>query len=396
MFNIDHHYDILYANLLSNKHLQGHALKSFDKCESNNDILKYPDSSLFQLEDVYFYDQEPFGISTQIPQSMYDVVRKLQDGRWDLKYNIWATSEVNNPLLDAFCNKNNLIKWYYFYHAFASIDWFRSARFSPRVDVSQGASYISLNNLCSESRIYRSLFVAKLYDQGLLGEGVVSYNLKDYDNNTFISEQDKKLIKKMSERSPTFRIQKTNYLRDNASAELEYDLWTSGFWHIVSETCFYEKTNHLTEKIFKPIVARQPFMLLGCTGNLEYLRSYGFKTFDGFIDESYDTETDPAIRLDMVIKQIKSICNLSATDKRRMYLEMLPILDYNFNHFYNKLFDICWQELLDNFEIADNLLQNKQQYYARHPDLKVIDGELGSVNTLPGNAGKQFRERWKF
>jgi len=394
MFNIDHLYGILHAQLLSNKHLQGHALKKFNKCDSNNDILKYPDSSLFYFEDVYFYDQEPFGTSISIPQSMYDVVRELQDGRWDLKYNIWATSENNNPLLNAFCSKNNLIKWYYFYHAFASLDWFRSVKYYPKVDVYKGASFISLNNLCTDSRVYRSLFVSKLYEQGLLGEGVVSYNIKDYNNNVYISNKDKKLIKRLADVNTSFRIQKTNYYQDNASAEVEYDLWTSSFWHVVSETCFYEKTNHLTEKIFKPIVSRQPFLLLGPTGNLEYLRSYGFKTFHQFIDESYDEEKDPSIRLDMVLEQIRYICNLSSEDKRNMYFNMLPILEHNFHHFYNRLFDICWQELLDNFEISSSKLQSKQKTQARHPNLSKIDRELGSYQTLPGNLGKQFRKKW--
>jgi len=127
------------------------------------------------------------------------------------------------------------------------------------------------------------------------------------------------------------------YNQDNSSAEQEHSLWSSAFWHVVSETCFYEKTVHLTEKVFKPIVARQPFLILSTPGALKYLKSYGFKTFNNVIDESYDEEYDPNTRILKVVEQLKKICSLTEKEKKEMYEEILPTLDHNFNHFYNNL-----------------------------------------------------------
>jgi hypothetical protein len=45
----------------------------------------------------------------------------------------------------------------------------------------------------------------------------------------------------------------------------------------------------LTEKALRPIACGQPFILAATPGSLQYLRSYGFKTFSGYIDETYDT-----------------------------------------------------------------------------------------------------------
>ena len=123
------------------------------------------------------------------------------------------------------------------------------------------------------------------------------------------------------------------------------------FLHVVTETCFWETKDHLTEKIFKPIVARQPFVLLGCVNNLKYLRSYGFKTFNAWWDESYDSITDPILRLQAVVKIIKEICSLSNKDLTAMLRAMQHVLDYNYNRFYSKEFiDHCWNELTENLE----------------------------------------------
>jgi hypothetical protein len=119
-------------------------------------------------------------------------------------------------------------------------------------------------------------------------------------------------------------------------------------WHIVTETVFYYDKLHLTEKIFKPIVSKQPFMLLAAPGNLAYLKSYGFKTFDGIIDESYDTIIDNDQRTEAVVAQIAWYCALSVEEKRSVIEAIAPIVEYNFHHFYSEFKHIITKELLDN------------------------------------------------
>ena len=120
------------------------------------------------------------------------------------------------------------------------------------------------------------------------------------------------------------------------------------FWHIVTETIFYYDKLHLTEKIFKPIVSKQPFMLLAAPGNLEYLRSYGFKTFTGIIDESYDSIKNNDDRINAVVSQIKWYCDLSESEKIEVQRKCKPIIEHNFHHFYGKFKEIITDELLDN------------------------------------------------
>ena len=53
-----------------------------------------------------------------------------------------------------------------------------------------------------------------------------------------------------------------------------------------------DDTMFLTEKTYRAIVNRHPFVLAGPVKSLEYLHSLGFKTFHEFIDESYDSIMD--------------------------------------------------------------------------------------------------------
>ena len=122
------------------------------------------------------------------------------------------------------------------------------------------------------------------------------------------------------------------------------------FLNVVTETCFYQGFNHLTEKVFKPIVMMQPFLLVSTAGSLAYLRQYGFKTFGDWIDESYDSIKNPFRRLDAIAAELEKITALTPEQQRAMYNEMLPVLEHNRNHFYNGLYDIVNKEMWDNFD----------------------------------------------
>jgi predicted XRE-type DNA-binding protein len=117
---------------------------------------------------------------------------------------------------------------------------------------------------------------------------------------------------------------------------------------VSTETVFEGRRHHLTEKSFKPICLRMPFVLVSTAGSLEYLRSYGFRTFDSVWDESYDTETDDARRLAKIADLLHSLDQLTDAEKQARFEAAIPIIEHNFNHFYCGAFEkILWQELVD-------------------------------------------------
>lgn len=381
MFNVDNIYDIINANFLRPNSLSGTFLKEFGVCHDLQDIatintdIDETNEVLFNLQNVFFYDQEPVYDHTIVKQMVNVFMNEYNRDYIGLDGGIFATSERSNPKVDALCRKLNLETWYYFYHAFASLDWFRSIKYLPQQkNIWQGASFISLNNLYKGPRIYRLVFLSQLYKRGLFGEGIISYNIDDWseeiDNMHLDAATREDLITFCGEVKKSYRLQKNLYNKDNSSAEQEYPLWTSAFWHIVSETCFYEKTLHLTEKVFKPIVARQPFILLSTPGSLDYLRDYGFKTFSNVIDESYDKVTNPNQRINCVVNEIEKIANLTELEKQKMYDNVRDTVEYNFNHFYENLEKIVWSELETNFQLALKKSNETAKFHSYHKDLQ--------------------------
>jgi hypothetical protein len=155
----------------------------------------------------------------------------------------------------------------------------------------------------------------------------------------------------------------------------EYDIRQSGLFNVVNETVFYEHKLHLTEKIFQPIVCMRPFLLVAAAGNLEYLRSYGFKTFGDFIDESYDHEPDDDKRMDMIVDQLISLSNLSIDQLRGLLERMRPILIHNKKHFFGKFREIIVDELIFNFDHCLRTWNNGRiddRSVSLHPDLKLV------------------------
>jgi hypothetical protein len=133
----------------------------------------------------------------------------------------------------------------------------------------------------------------------------------------------------------------------NSSAEIDIERltpWNTSFLHVVSETVWQEKI-HFTEKVFKPVVLHQPFVVLQAPGSLAYLRSYGFKTFGDWWDESYDTIEDPTERMQAIADIVNSIGNKSLEKLETMRTEMASVLEHNFRHFYENIPAICLDEL---------------------------------------------------
>ena len=153
-------------------------------------------------------------------------------------------------------------------------------------------------------------------------------------------------------------------------SEQEIELFQSAFVHLVTETVFYPRKQHLTEKIFRPIVMCRPFILAGAVGNLAYLRSYGFQTFSKWWDESYDEETDAEQRLTKIADIIADLCQLSHAELQAMYIDMLPVIEHNQQHFYNTFPSVIVDELLDNYV---QLLQTwNAEYQQQGPDLRPL------------------------
>jgi hypothetical protein len=149
------------------------------------------------------------------------------------------------------------------------------------------------------------------------------------------------------------------------SADFDTADYNSTEIEVVLETLFDDDRLHLTEKSLRPIACGQPFIIAGTYGSLEYLRSYGFKTFSDVWDESYDQIQDPLARLHAIVNLMKQIAGWDTDTKISKIAQARSVADYNRKHFFSQEFDnVILDELKTNLTLAFDELQTCINYTA--------------------------------
>jgi hypothetical protein len=341
MFSVDNFYLILQQNLLKPLEIASWYFYPFGTW--NLQLLNYYYNYDPKKLKVIFWDQEPFNINLYA-----DVLhKKEQDKPMQNKPNTVAISDI--------CSDSKIVpyNWYYFYHGFAALDWYRDAQYVP-LNNKFSKVFITLNRLTRQERSYRLALVADLLNRNLAEHGLISSLHQEWrqeivDQKTKLTSSQINLITEVFSKYPSNLYIDSQCTPGWSSASLgqnEFVLFQSAFLHLVTETVFYPNKLHLTEKIFRPIAVGRPFVLAGAQGNLKYLKKYGFETFNKWWDESYDNQANHHIRLHKIINIIEK---LSTEDLQDMYYDMRFVLEHNHKHFYNDFKKIIFKEMIDNF-----------------------------------------------
>jgi hypothetical protein len=210
-------------------------------------------------------------------------------------------------------------------------------------------SILSRNYRVSRLQLYCKLLEANLLDQFLYS----FYNIHPYEKTVFSV---KDMISDLQNANTPVTDNIVEWLYNVpysiSSSDNVYDKWAdvtyqtvaSADFHVVIETFFdpflshvngqYKKghaPNFITEKMYKPVACKKPFIVFGPQYMLEDMRSMGYKTFNDFIDESYDTEESPEKRLEMIVREINRILSLSDAEYQSIVNSIQAICDYNFN-----------------------------------------------------------------
>ena len=188
-------------------------------------------------------------------------------------------------------------------------------------------------------RQHRVVFIIELMKQKLLNIGMVSLN---------------KLIQDVPDDTP---IEISEYLRNytplviDEKYDLNYNLainitkedYEKTFVSVVTETLVDQGTIFFSEKIWKPIMVGHPFILLGNRFSLKYLKNIGYKTFDKWIDESYDNEADVSTRVKMIVNELKKFNSKSINELKKIREEMNEVCEYNKKH-YNESYRMNYDD----------------------------------------------------
>ena len=103
------------------------------------------------------------------------------------------------------------------------------------------------------------------------------------------------------------------------------DIYNRTCYSFIAETNICNQYSFFTEKIVKPMLARRLFVVAAGHNYLRNLRSLGFRTFDGIVDETYDNIADADERIDAACDAANSLLTVDE--------ELLAeITEHNYQH----------------------------------------------------------------
>ena len=248
------------------------------------------------------------------------------------------------------CKKYKWNSYYYFWHGWAALDWYRgydkTFLLKRAEERNPTKTFMSPNRIVGGKRDHRVLFLNEVFKRGLEDNHISAPRVcpeEGVDISTIAERYDCVDTFTNADLPRTFPGEDTQkmascWLDNFAAAE-------DSMFYVPTETVYFGKRLHITEKTFKAIAMEMPFILVAPAHSLEYLRSYGFQTFGSEIDESYDEEEDDLIRIQKVGKLLEDINSLSTKEKQHLYKYCAKIATHNYQHFYGGKFEqALWQE----------------------------------------------------
>ena len=358
------------------------------KLEHLQELHEYYKANWFDCitrPNMICHDQEPLNFKFYSKSQMIDAISLTAPdatekfSRWFDSMNIRVMLSNRHSLYDVTMithsekNSTELEQYelagfagvYWWAHAAIAADWYRYAKHDPMLAVDFDkidCDFLVYNRAWSGTREYRLKFT----------ELVVSAGIQDHCQMRFTPICDDTNYKNFFATNPALAI--SNHTLENyfepavADANASADYNNLDYQHtaieVVLETLFDDSRWHLTEKALRPIAVGRPFILAATAGSLEYLRSYGFETFNGLIDESYDTVTDPAERLQCICQEMLRISQLPQEQKQQLWIKLYEIAKRNQELF----FSTEWQQ-----GIFDEFVRN--YHHAR----AVIDAQVSTT-----------------
>ena len=335
--------------------------------------MNYGRDDIHEHNYIFFFDQEPIHLNIHIETFFkvrdlnLDITHQLppEGGTWTDSHNLrpnrirsagyLLTSEKDSTNVDTICNR---LKWkplYYFFHGWAALDWYRGYNktflIRPWAERTINKTFLAPNRIVAGERQHRLEMLYHMFKNNLLNNHISCPAVCPAENIS-IHDAIVPLKQKYTDIESVFAAQT---LPINFAGETDHPMhscWLSLFdesaeslLYLVTETVATGSRLHLTEKTFKPIALGMPFVMVGTRGSLKYLRSYGFRTFEGIWDESYDDAEDD-VRIERIASLLRSLDELPTDAKQDLFEQCHEVIEHNWNHFYGGGFEaVLWTEL---------------------------------------------------
>lgn len=184
-------------------------------------------------------------------------------------------------------------------------------------------TFISLNRVAREHRVK---LLSVMLDMGLRDAGYISWA----DTYGAYAQWQEDATNVMSYTYDILDV--PNVTEDNPTGKIPVEFCKKSFLWVVTETHIDNDVMFISEKTYKPIRVGMPFVVLGNPGTLEVLRSFGFKTFSKWIDESYDNDIPLIERCNIISREIQRFSEMTSEERIRIREEMLETCTHNYQH----------------------------------------------------------------
>ena len=335
----------------------------FGYSDSSSLLCRSPtNDALHETSFIYFFDQEPLILDYH--SSTFDTLDDFNmtfTNPRKRKQGIIVVSETASDNIDYICKQRNLQPFYYFFHGWAALDWYRgydrTFLITPWQHRKIKKTFFSANRIIGGLRQHRVLMLYHFEKLGLMHNWISASSVCPAEQTSIgiIAEHYKTQYPDIVDTVNGMDLPRLfpgeDVPRMSSCWLDQFDLCAESLVYHVTETVYTGRRLQLTEKSFKPIALGMPFVLSATAGSLAYLRSYGFKTFGDFWDESYDLETDDFVRAEKVAAVLKKLDDMSESDKQQLFQACWPIIEHNWNWFYKGgLESVLWIELTGMLE----------------------------------------------
>jgi hypothetical protein len=295
--------------------------------------MNYGRDDVHEHNYIFFFDQEPIHLNIHMPT--FQQVKNLnfdiaESASSDTGYLL--TSEKDSEMLTRICKHFGWKSLYYFFHGWAALDWYRgydkTFLIKPIAERTIKKTFLAPNRIVAGERQHRLEMLYHIFKNGLTHNHISCPAVCPAENIPILDAV-KQLTAKYPDIESVFAQQTLPINFEGETDHPMHSCWLSLFdqaadslLYLVTETVATGQRHHLTEKTFKPIALGMPFVIVGTKGSLEYLRSYGFRTFEGIWDESYDLAEDD-VRIQRIASLLRSLDELSTEGGDQTQLESL-------------------------------------------------------------------------
>lgn len=343
------------------------AVRVFPIKEMKNLVLDYVRSRPKNQDTKIFFDNIYEGNTISCFHAIHEVIKGL---KLNVKNCYFISGAVQaREFYEQFCinykivDKINILVFNYWErHAQQTFNGNKRSNFNPQFLIKNKEKlFLCFNRI---TRPHRTALLGLLFEKKLVDNSFYSYFHKmSYTNFSWKPVQERLtddlftvIYENITNNENKFPLLLNNLNGENTNEVLQSDkeYYENSYFSLVTETFFFkhvgvdplmfeELSVFFSEKTFKPILCKHPFILVSRPKTLEFLKKLGYRTFHPFINENYDLIENDIDRLNFIVEEVERLSKKTNEEWLEWQENVKQIVEYNFNVITQKT-DFIWNQ----------------------------------------------------